>query len=72
MASNRNPRRAEDDLVDWFTITYKSIFLTLGAVLLAGGFVYVYFFRDPPPPPPPGARPRPPSPPPASPRSTAA
>lgn len=55
MASNRNPRQAEDDLVDWFTITYKSIFLTLGAVLLAGGLVYVYFFRDPPPPPPPEA-----------------
>jgi hypothetical protein len=53
MASNRNPRRAEDDLVDWFTVTYKSIFLTVGAVALAGGLVYHYFFRDPPAPPPP-------------------
>jgi hypothetical protein len=53
MASNRNPRRADDDLVDWFTVTYKSIFLTLGAVALAGGLVYVYFFREAPPPAPP-------------------
>jgi hypothetical protein len=53
MASDRKPHRAEDDLVDWFTVTYKSIFLTLGGVLLAAGFVYVYFFREAPPPAPP-------------------
>jgi len=49
MAFDRKTHRAEDDLVDWFTVTYKSIFLTLGAVLLAAGLVYVYFFREPPP-----------------------
>jgi hypothetical protein len=58
MASDRKTHRAEDDLVDWFTVTYKSIFLTLGGVLLAAGLVYVYFFREPPP-----ARPADPAPP---------
>jgi hypothetical protein len=58
MASDRKTHRAEDDLVDWFTVTYKSIFLTLGGILLAGGLVYVYFFREPPP-----ARPPDPAPP---------
>jgi hypothetical protein len=49
MAFDRKTHRSEDDLVDWFTVTYKSIFLTLGALLLVAGIVYVYFFRDPPP-----------------------
>ena len=49
MAFDRKTHRAEDDLVDWFTVTYKSIFLTLGALLLVAGIVYVYFFREPPP-----------------------
>ncbi|HVR71033.1 MAG TPA: FecR domain-containing protein [Vicinamibacteria bacterium] len=49
MATDRKPRRAEDDLVDWFTVTYRSIFLTLGGILLAAGLVYAYFFREPPP-----------------------
>jgi hypothetical protein len=53
MASSRGPRRAEDDLVDWFTVTYKSVFLTLGALLLVGGLVYMQYFREPAPPPPP-------------------
>jgi hypothetical protein len=50
MASDRKPQRAADDLVDWFTVTYKSIFLTLGALALAGGFVYVTYFKPPAPP----------------------
>jgi len=41
MASQRKPRRPEDDLVDWFTISYKTIYIAVGiAVLLAGGAYY--------------------------------
>ena len=47
MASNRKPQRAEDDLVDWFTVTYKSVFLTVGALALVGAFVYVRYFKPP-------------------------
>jgi hypothetical protein len=45
MASDRKPPRAADDLVDWFTITYKSIFLTVGAIAAVGGIVYMSYFR---------------------------
>ena len=50
MASDRKPRRAEDDIVDWFTVSYKSIYLTLAAVLLAAFAAYWFYFRDPAPP----------------------
>jgi len=44
MASQRKPRRPEDDLVDWFTISYKSIYIVvLLALAVAGGAYYHYF-----------------------------
>jgi hypothetical protein len=53
MASQRKPRRPEDDLVDWFTISYKTIYTAVGiAVLLAGGAYYYYYSRHAPPTPP--------------------
>lgn len=53
MASNRKAPRTNVEGFDWFTITYKSIYLTLGAVLLAAGAVAYYFHvRNAPPPPP--------------------
>jgi hypothetical protein len=45
-APDRRPQRASDDLVDWFTITYRSIFLTLGAIALVAGVVYTTYFRE--------------------------
>jgi hypothetical protein len=57
VASDRKPHRGQDDLVDWFTISYKSIYLTVLGILLVGGFVYFYYFRQPGPPPPPDAPP---------------
>jgi hypothetical protein len=50
--SDRKPHRATDDLLDWFTITYRSIFLVVGVVLVVaalGGYTY-YSRRMPPPP----------------------
>ena len=54
MASNRKAPRAEDDLVDWFTVSYKSIYTVLGVLLalVAGGGYYYYVKHAPPPPPP--------------------
>jgi hypothetical protein len=43
----RTPR-AEDDLLDWFTISYRTIYLAIGLlvlVLLGGGYYY-YFVRN--------------------------
>ena len=54
MATNRKAPRAEDDLVDWFTVSYRSIYTALAIVLVAtaaGG--YYYYAKNAPPPPPP-------------------
>lgn len=47
--SNKRDHRAEDDLLDWFTISYSTLYIA-AAVLLAivGGVVYVLYFRDKP------------------------
>src|SRR5436309_15269742 len=47
MASQRKPRRPEDDLVDWFTISYKSIYIMVLLVLAIGGGVYYHYFGKP-------------------------
>ena len=45
MAPEKGRRpQAEDDLLDWFTITYRSIYVAVGVlVLLAAGGLYWYF-----------------------------
>ncbi len=43
----KREERAQDDLLDWFTISYRTLWLVLAAVLgLAGSGVYVLYFRD--------------------------
>jgi hypothetical protein len=49
MASDRKPQRAQHDLLDWFTISYKSIYLTVLALVAAGVILYLYV-RPPAPP----------------------
>lgn len=56
----KRPQRAEDDLLDWFTISYASLYTTLAVVLivLGGGAYYFFYVRgvapqevvEPPPP----------------------
>ena len=54
MATNRKAPRAQVDLVDWFTVTYKSIYIVLGIVLAAAGAGgYYYYVKNAPPAPPP-------------------
>ncbi len=49
MARGRKERQAEDDLLDWFTISYRTLGIALAVVLsIAGGAVYYYFFSDRP------------------------
>lgn len=54
MASNRKAPRPADDLVDWFTVSYKSIYTAVG-IILAGsaGLGYYYYVKNAPPSPPP-------------------
>ena len=47
MASQRKPRRPEDDLVDWFTISYKSIYIVVLLALALGGAAYYHYFGKP-------------------------
>jgi len=54
LASNRKAPRTSVDLVDWFTISYKSIYLAVGIVLAgAAAFGYHYYVTNAPPAPPP-------------------
>jgi len=46
-------KRSTDDLLDWFTVSYRSIYITVGVVLaLAGGGFYWWWKTHEPPPPP--------------------
>ena len=47
MASQRKPRRPEDDLVDWFTISYKTIYIAIALLILIGGGAYYHYFGKP-------------------------
>jgi hypothetical protein len=52
MASGRKQRQAEDDLLDWFTISYKTIWTAVLSILALGaGVGYLLYIRDQPPPP---------------------
>jgi hypothetical protein len=54
MAPDRKRPRASDDLVDWFTISYKSIYMVVGlAIAGLGAAGYYYYLKHAPPPPPP-------------------
>jgi hypothetical protein len=49
MATNKRPQ-THGDLVEWFTISYRSLYLVLGALLALGGLVYYLVFgREAPP-----------------------
>jgi hypothetical protein len=49
MARGRNERQAEDDLLDWFTISYRSLGIALAVLLsIAGAVAYHFFFSDRP------------------------
>jgi hypothetical protein len=44
------PTRSDDDLIDWFTISYKSIYIAVGVLLaIAAGFGYFFWHRAAPP-----------------------
>jgi FecR protein len=47
MASQRKPRRPEDDLVDWFTVSYKSIYIVVLLLLAIGAGAYYHYFGKP-------------------------
>lgn len=44
------PRKSEDDLLDWFTVSYKTIYTAVGVLAAAlAGAVWFYFVRPAPP-----------------------
>lgn len=47
MATSKKPQ-THGDLVEWFTISYKTIYLGVGALILAGGLVYYFVFARKP------------------------
>lgn len=59
MAPEKDRRRqAEDDILDWFTISYKTLYTAVAVLgLLAAGGGYYYYTRNAPPPTTPPERP---------------
>lgn len=58
MAPDRKKQRDKDDLIDWFTVSYRTLYLIGGAiVLLVGGGGYYYVKRVTPPTLPPSTAP---------------
>src|SRR5262245_5470909 len=54
MAAEKKPERSRDDLIEWFTITYRSIYMVAGAVVaIALGVGYYYYVKHAPVAPPP-------------------
>ncbi len=50
--ARKRQRQPEDDLLDWFTITYRSLYIGLGVVLgVAAAALFFYADRRTPPPP---------------------
>ena len=50
-APDRRRPKGQDDVVDWFTVSYRSIYIAVGVVLLVGGGVgYYYYNRNTPAP----------------------
>lgn len=53
MAVDKKPQRSRDDLIEWFTISYRTIYIVaLAIVALAAGAGYYYVSRHAPPAPP--------------------
>jgi hypothetical protein len=56
MASDeKQPQRTSGDRIEWFTVTYRSLWWGLLAVALLAAAAWFVFFRAPPPAPPPAA-----------------
>jgi hypothetical protein len=47
MATQRKPPAPKDDLIDWFTVSYRSIYMTVALVLAVAGFAYYYYYWAP-------------------------
>jgi len=46
---NDKAKKSTDDLIDWFTVSYRSIYISVGVFLfLAAGFAYWYWKSRPP------------------------
>lgn len=58
MAPDKEPRRSRGELIEWFTVSYRTIYLLAGAVvLLAGAVAYRYLAPSSPPATAPGSGP---------------
>ena len=60
MAPDRRPQRSRDDIIDWFTISYRTLYVIGGAIVIllgAGGYYYLNQQAPPATTPPPTAPP---------------
>src|SRR5262249_29975911 len=49
MAADRKPERSRDDLIEWFTVSYRTIYVIAFCILaVAGGVAYYYYVKHAP------------------------
>jgi hypothetical protein len=54
MAADKKPARSRDDLIEWFTVSYRTIYVIAGTIVaIALGAGYYYYIKHAPPTPPP-------------------
>ncbi len=53
MTADKKPPKSRDDLIEWFTVSYKSIYIAAFVILVVTGSVGYYFYNKYAPPPPP-------------------
>jgi FecR-like protein/glucodextranase-like protein len=46
MSSDRRRHRTKDDILDWFTVSYRAIYLTVGGIALAVSLAAYYYYNQ--------------------------
>ena len=52
MAPDEKPPRSSGDRIEWFTVSYRTLALAGGALVLLGALAFSVFYKPTPPPPP--------------------
>ncbi len=57
MTADKKPQKSRDDLIEWFTVSYRTIYIVAAVIIALAGSVGYYFYKKYAPPPPPDTTP---------------
>jgi FecR protein len=57
MTADKKPPKSRDDLIEWFTVSYRTIYIVAAVIVALAGSVGYYFYKKYAPPPPPDMTP---------------